>query len=490
MSLAQQGNPTRAPAPAAAGKSTGRAAARLEQSILQKPDAMPWRDYLFMLLHVGAEIEHALMVQYLYTAYSLGDENLATGTDQDRVRTWRDFMLTVAKEEMGHLLTVQNVLCLLGGPISFDRHDLPWNSPFLPFQFHLMPASTESLSCYVYAEMPDNFAALKAPRPGSRAAEFLRDDKNRILAVVKKLSNGTTTMPVGKIYERIIEIVNNPAWIRDSDFRADTYPVQASWDDWGRGYRPAPARPGGTERPAGSSKTSVIIEQMGTRTEAVEALKRVAEQGEAAHIRSNLAEEESHFDRFVKVYQQFEQYNGRQAVRQVPTNPATSACGNDEDRLITAVSSLAWARLFNVRYRMLLQYLTHTFRLARAADPAAPGLRGAVMHKIFGEMYNLKAIAGILVRSPLKTRADPRRAGPPFEMPYSLTLPLDETDCWRLHRDILDTSVRLCATLKRQADLTPEARNYLQTLYDLDAQSKVWIERLLNGLRPTGSHRK
>jgi len=30
-----------------------------------KPEGMEWRDYLIMLLHIGAEIEHSLMVQYL-----------------------------------------------------------------------------------------------------------------------------------------------------------------------------------------------------------------------------------------------------------------------------------------------------------------------------------------------------------------------------------------------------------------------------------------
>jgi hypothetical protein len=27
---------------------------------------------------------------------------------------------------MGHLLTVQNILALLGGPINIDREDYPW----------------------------------------------------------------------------------------------------------------------------------------------------------------------------------------------------------------------------------------------------------------------------------------------------------------------------------------------------------------------------
>jgi hypothetical protein len=40
---------------------------------VEKPDELTWWDWTVFLLHTAAEIEHALMVQYLYAAYSLGD---------------------------------------------------------------------------------------------------------------------------------------------------------------------------------------------------------------------------------------------------------------------------------------------------------------------------------------------------------------------------------------------------------------------------------
>src|SRR5271163_4661017 len=110
-----------------------------------KPDEMTWRDYVIMLLHVGAELEHGLMVQYLYAAYSLGGDHLSHA-DHAEVRKWQDLILTVAREEMGHLLTVQNLLCLLGGPISFDREEFPWDTPFYPFTFSFEPLSRKSLA--------------------------------------------------------------------------------------------------------------------------------------------------------------------------------------------------------------------------------------------------------------------------------------------------------------------------------------------------------
>jgi hypothetical protein len=88
-----------------------------------RPD-MTWRDHLVMLLTSGAEIEHALMVQYLYAAYSInGEQRLKK--HRTLVEGWRASILSVAREEMGHLLTVQNVLVLLGAPVNFDRQMMP-----------------------------------------------------------------------------------------------------------------------------------------------------------------------------------------------------------------------------------------------------------------------------------------------------------------------------------------------------------------------------
>ena len=52
------------------------------------------------------------------------------------------------------------------------------------------------------------------------------------------------------------------------------------------------------------------------------------------------------------------------------------------------------------------------------------------MHKVFGEMYALKSIAAILVRTPMHDATRPAGrgrkpafAGPPFETPYTVALP-------------------------------------------------------------------
>jgi hypothetical protein len=202
-----------------------------------KPEEMTWRDYLIMLLQIGSELEHGLMVQYLYAAYSLGGDDLSP-EDQARVRGWQDLILTVAREEMGHLLTVQNLLCLVGGPVSFNREEFPWDTPFYPFPFKFEPLSKKSLAAYVFAEMPNDFDYIERHYRdsiwGDRAKHFVEHDIPFIKATVKEWVKRGDAHPVGEVYHLIIDIISNPDFIPDSVCRPETYPLQASWEDWGR----------------------------------------------------------------------------------------------------------------------------------------------------------------------------------------------------------------------------------------------------------------
>ena len=487
----------------------------VEPPLPPKPEGMEWRDYLIKLLHIGAEIEHSLMVQYLYAAYSLNDQK-GSARQRKKVSEWRNLILTVAKEEMGHLLTVQNLLCLLGGPVCFKRSDFPSDSLYLPFPFRLEPVSTKSLAWYIYAEAPADWQVLLRAHSRDKRNRIKKDAKKVALVVGPEVVAGHTHT-VGQLYDRILDIISDAKCIPDSDFRADTYAEQASWDDWGRGYAPPPAPPGETKPPkvASAERSNVLIMQMATRTEAIAALREVGGQGEVAHLKLTDSEEASHFDRFLKLFDEFEREGKNwDVVYKVPVNPTTMA-PKEKPKGSTSIeqeTSVLWARLFNYRYRALLTYLSHTFHLARLVDTQEPNVRGAVMHKIFGEMYNIKAIAGILVRRPLKdppgngkARSSAARvkvsadeelcAAPPFEMPYTIELPLDEPDCWRRHQDILGGSIEICGLLLAEkgphfAKLKAEEVRYLRTLQQLDQKSIGWMDVIIGGLLRQGGHGK
>jgi hypothetical protein len=74
--------------------------------------------------------------------------------DQKLVRQWRDVIVQIAREEMAHWVTVENILTSLDAPLNFEREDfsIPWD--LYPFAFELEPLTKRSLGKHVLAEMP------------------------------------------------------------------------------------------------------------------------------------------------------------------------------------------------------------------------------------------------------------------------------------------------------------------------------------------------
>src|SRR3954471_4450406 len=129
------------------GRSAEEAVAGGAQTFEVEPALGP-RDEAIFLLHTAAEIEHSLMVQYLYAGWSLPRDG------PDLVRRWRREVLQVAREEMAHFIDVQNLLRFVGGPLNFDREDFPFRTEFYPFPFRLERLHRKPLALYVAAEMP------------------------------------------------------------------------------------------------------------------------------------------------------------------------------------------------------------------------------------------------------------------------------------------------------------------------------------------------
>ena len=435
-------------------------------------------DYLINLLQVAAAIEHELMVQYLYAAYSLGGEQIPEAA-RDEVQTWRRNILSIAKEEMGHFMTVQNVLTVLGGAILWDRGNHPRMDTIFPLaRKELSPLTKESLALYVFAEAPTHLDEKKNYGiPPAKVREIIKAARHAV--------HGEPNH-VGWLYQEIMRIIKDPTLIPDSAFHPETYPLQASWEEWGKGYIPYKADPesghAGAETvvglPAIGYSAHVILAQVASRTQVVDALNLVLEQGENAD--PNDKDQPSHFERFVLIYDGFEKAAKKKwsPTRHLPVNPTTDP-NRQNAAYIENAHSRDWAHLFNLRYRMLLTYLAHSYRLAPSTETSEPQMRAGTLHRVFSEMYNLKALSSLLNRLPLTNKkGDKRRAGPPFELPYTLELPASSDDSWRLCRLLLVESETVCR--KIMPDAPDDGKRYLIALRELDTQSIAWIDTVLD----------
>ena len=450
---------------------------------------MTCHEQLILLLHLGAAFEHALLVQYLYAAYSLGGPQVAVD-HRPQIKEWQESILAVAREEMGHLLTVQNVLTFLGAGFSLDRERFPWAIEW----FNIEPFTMGSLACYVNAEIPE-------------IDPFLEREEIERLAKQHLGKDAAPVHPVAEVYREIMRLLADKDRIPESALQPDTYCLQASWDEWGRGYKPAPRALDAAgnlikitrERDRQAQfESNVLIFQVATRTDALEALQAVSLQGEGAE-ESKIDGEWSHFRRFIKIFREFKDIQKKLGSDwnpsvSTPVNPNTNPdpLAPNRDGYISCERTRNWAVLLNVRYKMLFRYLAHSFQIARSGATDEPNLRAMVMHRVFGEMYQLKALSGRLFQMPLRDiDADPttppserRYAGPPFELPWNLRIPVADVDCWCMHRDSLVASREACSAILRSKPIEEE-QEYIKTLLALDEQTDKWIVQILAGLNST-----
>ena len=115
------------------------------------------REQLAGALTVAAELEHGLLIQYLFAAYSLKKSPAEGITDAqaDTCRLWEGTILRVARDEMAHLANVCNLLSAIGEAPHLLRPNYPQDvNASSPFEFELTKFSEKTLYRFARAEAP------------------------------------------------------------------------------------------------------------------------------------------------------------------------------------------------------------------------------------------------------------------------------------------------------------------------------------------------
>jgi len=93
----------------------------------EAPLVIEHREALYYMLCEAAELEHGIMCQYLYAAFSL-KQSEAEGLSPEEaqaVQRWRKHISHIATQEMLHLSLVQNLLSAIGGAPHLSRPNFP-----------------------------------------------------------------------------------------------------------------------------------------------------------------------------------------------------------------------------------------------------------------------------------------------------------------------------------------------------------------------------
>jgi hypothetical protein len=432
-------------------------------TVIPLPDLRSWQsplDKAKILLESAAEIEHALMVQYLYAAYSLKSKEEVTDTKQKKVlnegsaASWPNILLGIAREEMGHLLTVQNLLLAMGLAPNLEREDFPPRKDLYPFALHLEPLSQHSLAKYVVAEAPvdtSDIDDIVAVARESRGAEInhvgvLYGLLGVVFATKEQVEEGAASDDSWDAMVSQLALLAHqhapPAesWhVPDSAFQVGVPEQQAAPSDWQVG--------------------GVRVHEVTDRAAARAAIRDIGEQGEGPIVGG----EQSHFERFRHVYRGGAGLPAFPAAEWVPTRNVST------DPRVTDIAdqrTRRWAELADLRYGLLLGFVEH-YLLTTGDD------RKLLTAWIFAEM---RTRVGFLARklTTMPTDVGDGVASIPFTLPVPLHLPGAETARWTVHKRRIEAAVAKVQEIQ-QADSTDQADPYLQELLTSDRARLAFV---------------
>jgi len=146
-------------APAGRGKLAELIATRGGKAAPEAPFVIEHREALIYMLCEASELEHGIMCQYLFAAFSLKqstDEGL-TAEEVEVVTRWRKQISHVATQEMLHLALVNNILSAIGAAPHLSRVNLPAQANHYPagVQLTLLPFGEEALQHFMFLERPE-----------------------------------------------------------------------------------------------------------------------------------------------------------------------------------------------------------------------------------------------------------------------------------------------------------------------------------------------
>jgi hypothetical protein len=386
------------------------------------------REALIYMICEAAELEHALMCEYLFAAFSLKDRPDA-GLSPERLATvgeWRRVILGVAGEEMLHLALTSNMLTALGASPHLSRPNLPQPARHYPpgVRLVLLPFGEQALRHFLYLERPEGMDLSDAEglAASAEAAPVMAEDE-----LVPRLQDFAT---VGHLYRAIeagfghlVEKLGEdrlfvgPSW-------AQITQANFSWPEL------------------------VAVTDLASATRAIEAIVAQGE-GPRGDWRG------AHFGRFKQVLDEFLALREADPVFE-PARPVVAARvrlgdGDAVGPLIGDPLTARAADLFNVVYEVLLQVLYRLLARIDESDAEIAVLADVAVGLMFDAIEPLGTLLGDLPVGPDYPGAT---TGAPFELFYQpdYLLPHHRA-AWLLFAERLNDAASFAGRLS--ADVAP-----------------------------------
>jgi CDGSH-type Zn-finger protein/truncated hemoglobin YjbI len=389
----------------------------------EAPFVIEHREALIYMLCEAAELEHGIMCQYLFAAFSMKqreDEGL-TGDELAAVTRWRKQISHVATQEMLHLALVQNLLSAIGAAPHLVRPNLPHQAGHYPagVQLALLPFGDRALRHFMFLERPEGMDL--SDTEGLAAASQAIPHKNERDIV----PTGQDFATVGHLYRSIEAGFGHLAdkygerWLFVGPPRAQATQEHFSWPEL------------------------VAVTDLASAQRAIDT---ILEQGEGprGHWRN------AHFGQFVEILDEYQQMSADNPdftpVRPVIAVNVRPCLPPAEVPLITERLTARVTDLFNVGYEILLQIFERFFAHTEETDAQLKVLADATLTLMFGV---IKPLGDLITTLPAGAEYDGQTAGPSFELFYESDYLMPHREAaWTLLTERLDEAAWLCREIQ------------------------------------------
>src|SRR6266545_284024 len=412
----------------------------------EPPLVVEHREELIYLLAEAAQLEHMVMLQYVYATFSLKqstDEGL-TAEQLDAVNRWRAVIDGVAVQEMLHLALASNLLAAVGMAPSLTRPSFPQGSRYFPpgIEFRLLPFGEEALRHFLFLERPEGMDMTDAAgiAPTGTAATPVAEDE-----IVPRREDFAT---VGHLYRGIAGGFQHLTAKLGQDRlfvgppRAQATPAPFRWPD--------------------------LIPVTDLQS-ALAAIEEIVEQGEGA--RGDWSD--AHYGRVLGVMEEYLELKRRDPGFE-PARPVLAAVvrlGDDAapgQPVLDDPTTAAVVDVLNVGYELLLQTLVRFFTHTDESDEQLEALASVAVLLM---TTVVRPIGNAVTTLPAGPSHPGRTAGPSFEMFYQMGnfIP-DRQAAWKLLTERLGVLAERCRLLDGRPGVPPEvgaARERLASLVGL-----------------------
>ena len=393
----------------------------------EAPFVIEQREALIYMLCEAAELEHGIMCQYLFAAFSLkqGQAEGLTGEELEAVLRWRRLIFRVATEEMLHLALVQNLLSAIGAAPHLGRPSLPTPAHYYPagVNLTLVPFGEPALRHFMFLERPEGME-LK----GAEGIDAPVDEAVPLIAESDIVPQAQDFATLGHLYRSIEHGIAHLA------------------EKFGeRNLFVGPPRAQATSAHFHWPELVPVTDL----ASAQQAIDTILEQGEGARGRW----EHAHFGQFVQILDEYRQMTTTnpdfQPARPVIFATVRTSEHNESVPRIGAQVTSGCGDLFNVSYEILLQMMGRFFAHTEETDAQLATLANSALALM---LEAIKPLGDLLTTLPVGPDHADLNAGPSFELFYESDYLLPHREAaWALFEERVRDAANFCSRIRKFA---------------------------------------